>query len=145
MEQLFSDSYLRSHGLFVTVFSQGGSTDTYIVDCTVYLTDTNEDGSPALPFCISPSDSLRDDEGDCVCCKANPKDVKERVLKRGSILCPLCNSPTAPWSLISRHFRGIFKVIPGKPAEIQPNGIVPDGYKPMTDLQQIQLISEALC
>ena len=134
---------LRAKGLFVEFGGESGL-PTVIVNCHVYLTDTDEGGAPTKPFCIATGEPKRGPDGRCVCCDQR---VYVPTTARGSIMCPLCNSATAPWSVIQRSFRAIFQITPGEPATFLPlsyNDILPEGMRPMTNEDYIADISYAL-
>lgn len=114
---------LRSEGYFVSIFGPGKIPDTLIMDCKIYLTDSDEHGGATRPLCVWPEEPIIW-EGKCTGCKASLLEdgVGSRPFKRGSVVCPLCNGWTEPWSIQVRHYRGVFKIIPGQPAEYIKDG-----------------------
>ena len=134
---------LRSQGMFVRIVGQDWQPGTLIIDCNVYLTDTDESGGPTNPFCITSQEPKRAADGRCVCCDQIGHGPE---YQRGSVKCPLCNATTMPWSITERSFRGLFQIIPGKPAAMQPppSYDLPHGMKWMTNDEQIAAISHAL-
>jgi hypothetical protein len=109
----FDLASLQSKGYFVQIIGPGPSEHTLLLECTMYFTDTTEDGTPTNPLCLGPKESILY-EGHCFACRASLMEsgVPSRPQKRGSILCPLCNEWTAPWSIRMRKYQGVFRVFP---------------------------------
>jgi hypothetical protein len=101
---------LQAKGYFVK-FLEESFENRYIFECTMYFTDTAEDGTPTNPLCIDVSTSTIYD-GKCIACNASLMEggIPSRPKKRGSIECPLCLGWTEPWSISMRTYRGIFKI-----------------------------------
>jgi hypothetical protein len=132
---------LSAQGYFVTVFS--GDTETLVIDCDMYFTDTDETGGPASPLCLGPGDARRDSNLRCVGCDQLPQNTGTSWSK-GSILCPVCGMWTQPYTLKQRHFRGVFKLVTGGPAQILDPPSEKGGHTWMTNEEMIQTISAAL-
>lgn len=136
---------LSGQGYFVTLFS--GDTDTLVIDCQMYFTDTDEGGGPASPLCLGPEHARRDSKFRCVGCDQLPQNMVasgSRQYMKGSILCPVCGAWTQPYMLKERRFRGVFHLVPGGPAQILEPPSEKGGHTWMTNKEMIRAISEAL-
>ena len=133
---------LRSEGLFVTIFGLN-SPNTYVVDCTLYFTDTAEDGGPANPFSYDIKQALCTKPGNpCICCEQVPT-TERKTLTYNSIPCPLCFSSVESSKLKRRNFRGLFHATKGQVATFTgPVNGLPD-IRPLTNETQIELILTA--
>ena len=135
---------LKQEGYFVV--SRGEHAPGILVmECKIYLTDTDENGGATRPLVILPDEPLIW-EGKCRGCNALATEagVGARPFKRGSIKCPLCASWTEPWSMQERVYRGLFKLVSNGPAEFIPNPpVIPDPHE-MRSQHQIECISKAL-
>ena len=109
----FDLASLQSKGYFVQIIGPGPSEHTYLLECSMYFTDTTEDGTPTNPLCLGPKESILY-EGHCFACRSSLMEsgVPTRPQKRGSIVCPLCNEWTAPWSIRMHTYRGMFQLFP---------------------------------
>ena len=139
---------LQAHGYFVHIVGQGQQPNTLLLECTLYLTDTGEDGTPNNPLCIGPAESIVH-EGRCIACQASLMEagVGSRQQQRGSIVCPLCSGWTLPWSIRTRKFQGEFQLIPeeNEVDYIYPKGADPlNGTPRIRSKEQIELICNAL-
>ena len=139
---------LQAHGYFVHIVGQGQQPNTLLLECTLYLTDTGEDGTPTSPLCIDPTESTIY-EGRCIACQASLMEagVGSRQQQRGSIACPLCSGWTLPWSIRTRKFQGEFQLIPEENCVdyIYPKGADPlQGTPRIRSKEQIELICHAL-
>lgn len=139
---------LQAHGYFVHIVGQGQQPNTLLLECTLYLTDTGEDGTPNNPLCIGPAESIVH-EGRCIACQASLMEagVGSRQQQRGSIVCPLCSGWTLPWSIRTRKFQGEFQLIPeeNEVDYIYPKGADPlNGTPRIRSKEQIELICDAL-
>ena len=138
---------LKEQGYFITVFGEGSQENSLIVDCSMYFTDTDEDGGPAKPFCYEKGDPLRNEMNQCVACDQVQEEYKQTHWRNGSVMCPMCAAWTTPWTFRQRSFRAVFKLLPGAKAIIQEK---PPGYKDewsskwMTNTEMIEVIAEAL-
>ena len=143
---------LSARGYFVTIFGEGTTPGTLIIDCAVYFTDTHDDGTPSNPLCYEPESPRRNAQNQCVACEQLPPTSvgsAAREWSPGSVACPLCSSWTAPRFFRERHTRGIFQIVPGQPAVlVQENLPViseTHGFKWMTSKgREAALISEIL-
>ena len=135
---------LRSEGLFVSIYSLNSPT-TYVVDCTLYFTDTGEDGEPASPFSYDIQQALRSKpDNACICCEKLPIPLDEmpvyRKLNCNYIPCPLCSYPVESTKLKRRNFRGIFHATKGQLAIfVGPINNLPE-IRPLTNETQIESI-----
>ena len=130
---------LRSEGLFVTIFGLN-SPNSYVVDCTLYFTDTAEDGGPANPFSYDIKQPLRTTpHGACICCEQVPTtETVSRIYNY--VPCPVCFSSVEASKLKRRTFRGVFHAMKGQVATFTgPVNGLPD-IKPLTNETQIELI-----
>jgi hypothetical protein len=136
---------LSAQGLFVSIFGWNDPT-TLIIDCTLYFTDTDEQGNPASLFTVDSVDKMRhprDADNRCICCEQLPQNTV--VYKHGSITCPVCSAWTKPGTLRQRHFRGLFHFVVGDPPFfLSPGGGEKCLSDQMTNPEQIDAITAAL-
>lgn len=130
---------LRSEGLFVTIFGLN-SPNSYVVDCTLYFTDTAEDGGPANPFSYDIKQPLRTKpDNACICCEQVATEERKTLINN-SIPCPVCFSSVEPNKFKRRTFRGVFHATKGQIATFTgPVNGLPD-IKPLTNETQIESI-----
>jgi len=132
---------LREEAYFVSVFGPGPEPFTLIIDCSVYLNDVDWAGGSTGVVRVGRHDPLREDDK-CVGCSAKTNETRE--WKRGSIICPLCSTWSAPWSLRQRPYRGIFRLEPGKPGKLVPELMTDLEQPKMTNDHMVKTISDAL-
>ena len=143
---------LSARGYFVTIFGEGTTPGTLIIDCAVYFTDTHDDGAPSNPLCYEYGSPRRNAQNQCVACEQLPVTTlgsEAREWSPGSVACPLCSAWTAPRFFRERHTRGTFQIVPGQPAVlVQENLPViseTHGFRWMTQQSdEVALISQAL-
>ena len=117
-----------------------------IIECATYTTDHDEETGFSSVLRVNYNDPHHVG-GKCVACDTAVKDDTVYEWSRGSTLCPLCDTWTKPWTMQRRSYHGVFKILPGLPAQFVPSSsssIVPVGVEEMTSAYQIRLISEAL-
>jgi len=140
--QGFENKYLaplRAHGYFVSIFGEHDAPLSLIIDCSVYVTDSGEEGTSVLRH--MPGDPTTED-GACIACSAFLGERRE--WKTGCVLCPFCSNYTRPWALCRKSFREVFTVVPGKPATLVRPPIANMPSERMTSQHMIESISNAL-
>jgi hypothetical protein len=131
---------LREEGYFVEVVGSVPNTvDQYIVECTIYITEREEDGS-AQVLRVNMNDPLETSNGDCVVCSFNvPKRHTNRFTQ-----CPICHMNTLSWQIRPKRYQGIFQLVPDAPALFLAASELPPNVYAMKSVQMIQSISSAL-
>ena len=130
---------LRAHGYFVSIFGESDTPLSLIIDCSVYVTDSGEEGTSVLRH--MPGDPTTED-GACIACSAFQGERRE--WKTGCVLCPFCLNYTQPWALRRKSFREVFTVVPGKPATLVRPASKVMARDRMTSEHMIESISNAL-
>jgi hypothetical protein len=144
----FEKIYLRplaEEGYFASILCISPENPSIlIIDCATYTTDHDDETGFSSVLRVNYNDP-HDVGGKCVACDTAVTDDTVYEWVRGSTLCPLCDTWTKPWTMQRRSYRGLFKILPGLPAQFVPSSsIVPAGMEEMTSAYQIRLISEAL-
>ena len=141
---------LRTQGLFVDIFGWNDRT-TLIIDCSLYSTDTDEQGNPASLFAVDSVDKMhnaRHTNNRCICCDQLPQHTvgsDPMPYRHGSITCPICSAWTKPGTLRQRSFRGLFHFAVGEPPSFVGSAGGEKGLPDkMTNSEQIEAITEAL-
>jgi hypothetical protein len=119
---------LREQGLFVRIVEEGQYNYSVKVECSIYITDVDEETMTTNLLEVYQGEEHRDEEGYCIACKA--LDGEARTPVRGSVECPLCGEATAAWTLRRRRYCGVFLMLGPRPAflfEAAPE----DGLRPM--------------
>jgi hypothetical protein len=140
VKQAFEKKYLHplaQEGYFVNIAAIEYP-DILSINCDTYITDYDDETGFSSILRVNYDDPLVC-EDKCVACDAPSTNENAcEWVPKGSTMCPLCHTWTKPWSMRRRSFYGIFKVIPGQPAElIDIRGGRASEY-------QIKLISKAL-
>jgi hypothetical protein len=101
--------HLRSEGLFVRILGEADFNCCVKVECSIYITDIDDETGTINILQVHEDEPLRSDEhGLCVACRAEEDEVRPTV--RGSVECPLCGVQTTPWYLRKRTYSGTFIV-----------------------------------
>jgi len=100
---------LRAFGYFAEIENCEDEPRTYIVTCTMYITDRDEFGATTVLRYNPVDDPIRDEEGKCIACNGSCNDNQRGEIKRGSMICPLCGQMTKPWIMRKMISIGKFK------------------------------------
>ena len=136
-------SALSSEGYFVNICSEVEEKNTLIVECSMFFTDTDENGDPARPFCIEKDEPRLTKDNRCVACDEIPcMYLSERITN--SVICPICSSHVKKGAFKTRRFRGIFRIVPNGPAQILPPLNKNSKIQWMTNNHMIEMIANVL-
>ena len=101
---------LRLEGYFIQHTQEN---DVLSVTVTMYLVDYDDETGVTSYLQVDPLEPERHENGCCAACKSAGHHPLETV-RRGMVICPLCNEWAPPWYFRERVYKGEFQLSTGR-------------------------------